>query len=141
MVNAAKKISSLLLIAVLSSLCYQNFVKVSVDQNDVVKSRPIESFAYAFCLSARLHCSIFKTIYRKKMNSFQKIYGQSTCGVCSKARTRKSTSIKYQCKARVILKHTFGPHILPRVSSVGNLTFDCVLFSLSRISFQAVVTD
>lgn len=94
-----------------------------------------------FCLSARLHCSIFKTIYRKKMNSFQKIYGQSTCGVCSKARTRKSTSIKYRCKTWVILKHPFGSHILPRVSSTGNLTFDCVLFSLSRISFQAVVTD
>lgn len=131
----------MLLITVLSSLCYQNFVKVSVGQNDIVKSRPIESFAYAFCLSARLHCSIFKTICRKKMNSFQKIYGQSTCGVCSKTRTRKSTSIKYRCKTWVILKHPFGSHILPRVSSTGNLTFDCVLFSLSRISFQAVVSD
>lgn len=48
-------------------------------------------------------------------------------------------SIKYKCKARVILRHPFCPHSAPRVFSKDNLTFGRILPSSSRVNFQAVV--
>lgn len=48
-------------------------------------------------------------------------------------------SVNYNLKAQLIFKHSFCPHRIPGIFSKDNLTFGHILFSSSKMTFQAVV--